>query len=109
MLADVGDEVSILGFPQDKLGAQSAGNQTAVVRNKFPISGVGFVEVDKELYAGNSGGPVLNQDSRVVGIVGIGNDGEYCDHSRFICVSELLKVIDGFKVASVEKSGLEPA
>ncbi|MQB15498.1 hypothetical protein DXU77_10425 [Pseudomonas lactis] len=109
VLADVGDEVSILGFPQDKLGAQSAGNQTAFVRNKFPISGVGFVEVDKELYAGNSGGPVLNRDSRVVGVVGIGNDGEYCDHSRFICVSELFKVFDGFKKASVDDTKFEPA
>ncbi|MBD8235020.1 trypsin-like peptidase domain-containing protein [Pseudomonas fluorescens] len=109
VLADVGDEVSILGFPKDKLGAQSAGNQTAFVRNKFPMSGVSFVEVDKELYAGNSGGPVLNQDSRVVGIVGIGNDGEYCDHSRFICVSELLKVLDALKAASVGGSKLEPA
>lgn len=107
VLADVGDEVSILGFPKDKLGAQSAGNQRAFVRNKFPMSGVSFLEVDKELYAGNSGGPVLNQDSRVVGIVGIGNDGEYCDHSRFICVSELLKVLDASK-ASVEDSKLEP-
>ncbi|MNN73336.1 hypothetical protein D3C81_1894440 [compost metagenome] len=109
MLADVGDEVSILGFSKDKLGAQSAGNQTAFVRNKFPMSGVSFVEVDKELYAGNSGGPVLNQDSRVVGIVGIGNDGEYCDHSRFICVSELLKVLDALKAASVGGSKFEPA
>ncbi|AGN83302.1 hypothetical protein L483_27515 [Pseudomonas putida H8234] len=109
VLADVGDEVSILGFPKDKLGAQSAGNQTAFVRNKFPMSGVSFVEVDKELYAGNSGGPVLNQDSRVVGIVGIGNDGEYCDHSRFICVSELLKVLDALKAASVGGSKFEPA
>ncbi|MNP79516.1 hypothetical protein D3C76_1773820 [compost metagenome] len=52
---------------------------------------------------------MLNQDSRVVGIVGIGNDGEYCDHSRFICVSELVKVLDAFKTASVEGAKLETA
>lgn len=109
VFADVGDEVSILGFPNDKLGAQSAGNQTALVRNKYPASSVSYVEIDKELYAGNSGGPVLNRDSRVVGVVGIGNDGSYCDHSRFICVSELLKVLAEYKKASVAKPELEPA
>jgi RNA-directed DNA polymerase len=108
VLADVGDEVSILGFPNDKLGAQSAGNQTALIRNKFPASSVNYVEIDKELYAGNSGGPVLNRDSRVVGVVGIGNDGSYCDHSRFICVSELFKVLKEFKGGLVSKSELEP-
>lgn len=100
-LADVGDVLSVLGFPKDKLGAQHAGRQTVVVRNKFSMSGVKYFEVDKELYAGNSGGPVLDEDNNLVGVVAKGNDGHYCDHSRFICVSELLVVLEDYKKAIV--------
>ena len=103
-LADVGDVLSVLGFPNDKLGAQHAGRQTVVVRNKFSMSGVQYFEVDKELYAGNSGGPVLDEDNNLVGVVAKGNDGHYCDHSRFICVSELLVVLEDYKKAILQVS-----
>ena len=112
-MADVGDVLSVVGFPKDKLGAQHAGRQSVEVRNKFASSGVKYFEVDKELYAGNSGGPVLDADNNVVGIVAKGNDGDYCDHSRFICISELASVLQAYEkqkhVAPVVELELEKA
>lgn len=92
--ADIGDGVDILGFPNDKLGATHVGRQKVSVRNKFSISAVTFCQIDKELYAGNSGGPALNEDGDLVGVVTAGNDGDgFNDHSRFVCISELKKVL----------------
>jgi len=92
--ADIGDSVDILGFPNHKLGAIHVGRQKSSIRNKFVISAVTVFEIDKELYGGNSGGPVLNDDGDIVGVVTKGNDGEgFNDHSQFTCVSELKKII----------------
>ncbi|MGO3542752.1 MAG: trypsin-like peptidase domain-containing protein [Pseudomonas helleri] len=104
-IADIGDGVDILGFPNDKLGATHVGRQKVSVRNKFAISAVTFCQIDKELYSGNSGGPALNDDGDLIGVVTSGNDGGgFNDHSRFVCISELKKVLQDLVVAANEQA-----
>lgn len=107
-ISDIGDTVSVLGFPNNKLGTAHVGRQDVFVRNVFPISAVRFMEVDKELYSGNSGGVVLNQDDHVVGVAVVGRDGkDYEGHSRLVCVSELKKILqETFEDLPVDKSVL---
>jgi serine protease Do len=97
--------VDILGFPNDKLGATHVGRQKVSVRNKFAISAVTFCQIDKELYSGNSGGPALNEDGDLIGVVTSGNDGDgFNDHSRFVCISELKKVMQELLGVGNEKA-----
>src|SRR5690606_24522078 len=54
------DKVSIYGFPDYKPASTTVGCVWARITNSFVASAVAYFEVDKVLYSGNSGGPVLN-------------------------------------------------
>ncbi|MNH38493.1 hypothetical protein D3C79_995330 [compost metagenome] len=91
----------ILGFPNVKNGAK-VGVLQAQVSNKYPLYDPEIMhsEVDKLLYPGNSGGPVINARQRVVGIAAKGAAGSAEGQNSFIRVSELFKVLkaaDGLK------------
>lgn len=86
------DKISIYGFPDYKPASTSVGCVWARVVNYFIASAVTYYEVDKVLYSGNSGGPVLNSNHHVVGIAAKGAvDGHKLN--AFLCKSELEKVI----------------
>lgn len=91
---NIGDQVVILGFPNVKNGAK-VGVLQAQVSNKYPLYNpeVMHSEVDKLLYPGNSGGPVINARHRVVGIAAKGAAGSAEGQNSFIRVSELFKVL----------------
>lgn len=63
----VGTEVTLLGFPDPWVG-----NQVAVVRGQIIQQrrehGLDYFAIDQDIVAGNSGGPILNNANRVVGI-----------------------------------------
>nr|WP_129591659.1 MULTISPECIES: serine protease [unclassified Pseudomonas] len=86
------DKVSIYGFPDYKPASTYVGCVWTRVVNDFIASAVTYYEVDKVLYSGNSGGPVLNSNLHVVGIAAKGAvDGHKLN--AFLCKSELEKVI----------------
>lgn len=97
---NIGDRVVVLGFPNFKEGSSSVGIIKAKISNKYPLDkpGVMHSEVDKLLYPGNSGGPVLDSANHVVGIAARGAAGNAEGQNSFIRVSELLKILKARQV-----------
>ncbi|MEE4716252.1 trypsin-like peptidase domain-containing protein [Pseudomonas alliivorans] len=91
---NIGDRVAVLGFPNFKEGSNDVGVLKCRLTNKYPLSGVMHSEVDKTLYSGNSGGPVVNTSYHVVGIAAQGAAGNPEGKNSFIRVSELKKYLD---------------
>lgn len=91
---NIGDRVAVLGFPNFKEGSNDVGVLKCRLTNKYPLSGVMHSEVDKTLYSGNSGGPVINTSYHVVGIAAQGAAGNPEGKNSFIRVSELKKYLD---------------
>ncbi len=70
-----GELVLVLGNPDLKKGTAGVGAFWSNVTNTHTISAVRTVEIDKEIKDGNSGGPVLNTDYKVVGLAAKGPGG----------------------------------
>jgi RNA-directed DNA polymerase len=71
----VADSVFVYGFPNysaGDTGLQHAGNVTGFRMR----SGIRRILVDAHIISGNSGGPVLDKDNRVIGIAVTGADNE---------------------------------
>jgi RNA-directed DNA polymerase len=83
-----GELVLVLGNPDIKRGTMGVGAFWANVTNNHMDAGVHFVEIDKEIKDGNSGGPVLNSDLKVVGIAAKGMGGGNVS-SLFVKISAL--------------------
>ena len=91
---NIGDRVVVLGFPNFKEGSNDVGVLKCRLTNKYPLSGVMHSEVDKTLYSGNSGGPVINSSYHVVGIAAQGAAGSPEGKNSFIRVSELKQYLE---------------
>jgi len=89
----IGDRVAVLGFPNHKLGPH-VGILKCKITNKYPLYDVQHSEIDKTLYSGNSGGPVINASYHVVGIAAKGAEGNPNGKNSFIRVSELKKYLE---------------
>lgn len=90
---NIGDRVAVLGFPNHKSGPY-VGILKCKITNKYPLFGVQHSEVDKTLFAGNSGGPVINSSYHIVGVAAKGAEGNPNGKNSFIRVSELKKYLD---------------
>ncbi len=89
-----GDALRASGYPLSQPGLRphiTPITVTGKIRNKY---GATLVHVDVHLLSGNSGGPVVDQDNRVVGVVSRGapnkEDPDY--GTAFVPVSEILRV-----------------
>jgi S1-C subfamily serine protease len=69
----VGDEAFVVGNPFGLYGSMSAGVISGFGRSFQPTNGdqklQGLIQIDAAVNPGNSGGPLLNRDGQVVGIV----------------------------------------
>jgi S1-C subfamily serine protease len=69
----VGDEAFVVGNPLGLYGSMSAGVISGFDRSFQPRNGAqrlqGLIQIDAAVNPGNSGGPLLNRDGQVVGIV----------------------------------------
>lgn len=95
---NIGERVAVLGFPNHKIGSH-VGILKCRITNKYPLHEVKHSEVDKTLYAGNSGGPVINSSYHAVGIAAKGAEGNPNGKNTFIRISELIDYL--------QKSGFE--
>lgn len=69
----VGDEAFVVGNPLGLYGSMSAGVISGFDRSFQPRDGArqlkGLIQIDAAVNPGNSGGPLLNRDGQVIGIV----------------------------------------
>src|SRR5204862_1836647 len=69
----VGDEAFVVGHPLGLYGSMSAGVISGFDRSVTPADGQqrlqGLIQFDAAVNPGNSGGPLLNRDGEVIGIV----------------------------------------
>ena len=77
--ARIGDEVFAVGHPLGLVGSLSAGVVSGLDRS-FPLANGrtlgGMIQFDAAVNPGNSGGPLLNRNGQVIGIVtGLANPG----------------------------------
>jgi RNA-directed DNA polymerase len=63
-----GETLGVMGFPSSVENQAPAFMRTDVVRTRA-VRGVARIEIDKQIVPGNSGGPLLDQTYRVIGIV----------------------------------------
>lgn len=87
------EKVNMWGFPNFKPGHQGVSVTQAKVSNLCCISAVDFAEVDKDIYDGNSGGPVTNVDNSLVGVVAHGADDK-TQHNAFIRMESVFKALE---------------
>ena len=87
------DKVRILGFPNYKPGFKGVNIVYARVTNLCAVFGVKHAEVDKDIFDGNSGGPVLNKAQNLVGVVSRGADTKQ-DHNAFITSEEVVRFLE---------------
>jgi S1-C subfamily serine protease len=70
--AQIGDEAFAVGHPLGLVGSLSAGVISGLDRS-FPLSNgktlTGMIQFDAAVNPGNSGGPLLNRNGQVIGIV----------------------------------------
>jgi S1-C subfamily serine protease len=69
----IGDEAYVVGHPLGLYGSMSAGVISGFDRTFKPPNSSqrlrGLIQIDAAVNPGNSGGPLLNRDGQVVGIV----------------------------------------
>lgn len=98
-----GQGLTVLGFPKYKHDAKSVWINKAFLVNQVRIFSSVYGYIDKELYAGNSGGAVLDDGGSLIGMVIKGNnDAEnvgdiYVDHSAFLSFSDVLSCVKALK------------
>ena len=75
---EIQDSLTIIGYPwTSDIGQQNVLNPTVTNGNlsgKIMLSGTEVMQIQGSAREGNSGGPVLNQDGEVVGILTMGTD-----------------------------------
>lgn len=70
---EVGNTVHIVGYPKLGPGDLNPTVTTASVTNIRAESGVRWIYVDKTIFPGNSGGPVLNEKLEIIGVASRGS------------------------------------
>jgi predicted NACHT family NTPase/S1-C subfamily serine protease len=69
------DEIILTGFPNYRVG-DSLNIKLGRIVGFRPIGGVRRLLIDASVVAGNSGGPVLNKDNKVIGVAVTGAENE---------------------------------
>ncbi|GAB0085179.1 hypothetical protein TOC8172_48930 [Pseudomonas syringae] len=91
--AEIGDKVSILGFPNFKVGSTDVFRFWAAVSGRYVRSTIECGSIDKVVYSGNSGGPLINSNQHVVGVIRRGAAGDPEGTNEFVCASEVANVL----------------
>jgi retron-type reverse transcriptase/V8-like Glu-specific endopeptidase len=94
---EIGDKVSVLGFPNFKIGSTDVCRFWAAVSGKYIRSTIECGSIDKVVYSGNSGGPLINSNQHVVGVIRRGAAGDPEGTNEFVCTSEVFKVLKEYQ------------
>ena len=99
-IVETGNECRVIGFPKYYIGAVPQVIDVKVVSVELNKYGTHDAHVDRTLVAGNSGGPVLNSQNQVIGIVRTGapdRDDANGLGSTFLPIQEMRKCLAGFE------------
>lgn len=72
--AGLGDEIVTIGTPKSVEMGQSVGK--GIVSGKVQVKGLTYIQTDMAATAGNAGGPLINKQGQIIGIVSKGADGK---------------------------------
>ncbi|RNC97313.1 reverse transcriptase domain-containing protein [Lysinibacillus halotolerans] len=64
---NINDSITLLGFPNHTTGSEFRSDKGKIIR-KIKNKNISTYEIDAKIFAGNSGGPVLNYKNEVIGI-----------------------------------------
>ncbi len=100
----VGSIISIAGFPEYIEGNTPDIVENTPIRSIEPFLGAPLYNIDSPIFHGASGGIVLNQEKKVVGIIKAGrvryDDSEVCSKNGFIPIHLVLEDINKQKQES---------
>lgn len=89
---EAGDNIFALGTPLDQQFGQSVSK--GIVSGNRKINGISFIQTDVSLNNGNSGGPLVNENGEVVGIVTMKMAGSGIEGLGFcIAIDEVIKAL----------------
>jgi hypothetical protein len=69
----IGDQVTLVGFPNYRIGATEVQVPGFIIGFR-PLRGIRRFLIDAPIVFGNSGGPVLDSEKRVIGVAATGTD-----------------------------------
>jgi len=87
--SSINDSIKLLGFPDHEIGSELRIELGKIIRRRHTNTNSRF-EVSTNIYAGNSGGPILNLKNQVIGIAVRGFTEKGVVPSEFIPISEAI-------------------
>lgn len=92
------EKITFWGFPNYKPAFRGVSVTFSRITNFCILSGVQYAEIDKDVFDGNSGGPVLNSKFELIGVIARGADDKQ-GHNAFILASEVSRFLIEAKAA----------
>jgi RNA-directed DNA polymerase len=89
--AVVGSRIGVMGFPSS-LSHQSPIFMRAEIVRVRGVGGVSRIEIDKQLFKGNSGGPIFDESYKVLGVVVEGTMEDRLILNSCIAISQIGKL-----------------
>ncbi len=65
----IGDPVLAIGNPSGYNNSASTGVISGFNRKLNPLPNINFIQVDPSIYFGNSGGPIIDRNGKVIGVI----------------------------------------
>lgn len=87
--ASLGDSIKLAGFPNHEIGTDLRTDTGRIIRTRNTSSNKHF-EISANIYAGNSGGPVLNNKNEVIGIAVRGFTEKGVVPSEYISIKDAI-------------------
>ena len=89
----INDSINLLGFPDHSVGTEFR-KDSGYIKGKKKNRNFSTYEIDARVYAGNSGGPVLNYRNEVIGVANKGFTDRGTVPSQFIPIKYVIELFE---------------